>query len=343
MNIDAIETNLPQEFVTRLQALFPQDRFSSVLSSFKTQKPLAIRLNTIKSGTEEFFTALTQVGINPQKLDWYKNAFLLPASVREQITHSAMYEAGKIYVQNPSSMLPALVLSPQQGEEILDLAAAPGSKTLQMACMMQNNGRIAAVEKVKKRFYKLKANVQHQGATIVQCYLTDGSLVWRKVPERFDKVLLDAPCSSESRFTEGDPSTYAHWSLRKIHETAHKQKRLIYSAIQCLKPGGILVYATCSFAPEENEAILNYALDQFGESIEIEPIDLPIENYLPGITKWQEHSYNSTVKNAVRIIPNDIMDGFFMCRIRKNSTTCELARTRHKGQDSRYKKKRTSK
>ena len=122
-------------------------------------------------------------------------------------------------------------------ESVLDLAA--GGKTLQMACMMNNQGALSAVEPVKNRFFKLKANLEQQGASFVKTYLTDGRTVGGKCPERFDRVLLDAPCSSESRFTQLNPDSWSHWSIKKVKEVARKQKKLLMSALYSLKPGGV--------------------------------------------------------------------------------------------------------
>lgn len=209
------------------------------------------------------------------------------------------------------------------------MAAAPGSKTLQISCAMNGRGRIAAVEAVRSRFFKLKANLAAQGATMVHCYHADASTLWRKVPERFDRILLDAPCSSESRFRGDNPESYAHWGLRKIEEMARKQKQLLHSAFRCLKPGGKLVYSTCSFSPEENEAVINRALQVFGPALRIEPFQLPntsdfpsavqasAPKMLPGICAWQNESFDSSLVNAARVAPDAAYDGFFICLLRK--------------------------
>jgi 16S rRNA (cytosine1407-C5)-methyltransferase len=177
------------------------------------------------------------------------------------------------------------------------------------------------VEKSKGRFFKLKANLKHHQVSCVDLYLTDGAGVWRKTPERFDRVLLDAPCSSESRFRADKPKTFEHWKLKKIKEMAKKQKALIKSAIKSLKPGGVLVYSTCSFAAEENEAIIHFALKQFQDAIQVEPFDLPIDNIQPGLLSWQGKEYHPQVQHSVRILPNLLMDGFYLCRLKKRTST----------------------
>jgi 16S rRNA (cytosine1407-C5)-methyltransferase len=230
-------------------------------------------------------------------------------------------EQGSIYIQNPASLFASLVLSPKSHEEILDLAAAPGGKALHLAALMENKGRIAAVEAVKNRFFRLVTNINRADAEIIKPYLKDGSQIGRLVPERFDRVLLDAPCSSEGRFDLKDPATYAYWSEKKVKEMSHKQKRLIYSAIQALKPQGILVYCTCAFSVEENESIIQYALNKFAGKLTILPIEVPFTNYQPGLTSWGQFVFDANMQHAIRIVPDQLMNGFFICKLQKVNST----------------------
>ena len=148
-------------------------------------------------------------------------------------------------------MLATLVLDPQPGEDVLDLAAASGGKTLHIAAKMRNEGKLSAVGPVRGQSFKLQTNLKRYGSEITRTYMTNGRTVGKKTPERFDRVLLDAPCSDESRIHQDDPESWQHWKLRKIKEQARKQYGLIRSASAALKPGGTLLYCTCSFAPEK--------------------------------------------------------------------------------------------
>ncbi|MCG6970589.1 MAG: RsmB/NOP family class I SAM-dependent RNA methyltransferase, partial [Gammaproteobacteria bacterium] len=296
---------LPEEFVQRLQYIVPDDQWQAVFSSFSEKKPTVLRINTILADPDKLIRKLRAEGFDVQPVTWKPDAILVPHEQRRGILDSHWYKKGQLYSQGLSSQLAPLLLEPKPGEEILDLCAAPGGKTLQMACMMKDSGRIAAVEKSKTRFFKLKANLKHQQVSCVDLYLTDGAGVWRKTPERFDRVLLDAPCSTEARFKANKPKTFEHWKLKKIKEMANKQKALIRSAIKCLKPGGILVYSTCSFAAEENEAIIHHALKHFQDAIQVEPFSLAIENTQAGLLSWQGKEFNPQVQRAVRILPNE--------------------------------------
>ena len=176
---------------------------------------------------------------------------------------------------------------------------------------------------MKGRFFRLRANLEAQGATSVRTFLQDGTRVWRYRPEHFDRVLLDAPCSSEGRFHLSDPETYAYWSPRKVGEMARKQRRLLYSAVRCLKPGGTLVYSTCSFAPEENEAVLDKLLRQFNGALRLEPLGLDLENMQPPLQSWQGRPFRSDLSPARRLLPTETMEGFFVAKLIKIARTSE--------------------
>ncbi|MFP6837539.1 MAG: RsmB/NOP family class I SAM-dependent RNA methyltransferase [Pseudomonadales bacterium] len=225
-------------------------------------------------------------------------------------------ERGEIYPINPSSVLAVLALAPQPDEEVLDLAAAPGGKTLLMAAAMDNRGRIAAVEPVKSRFHRMRANLARCGVRNVDFYLSDGRGVGRKVGERFDAVLLDVPCSSEARFRLDDPASYAHWKLRKIKEVARKQKSLLRSAFTALKPGGRLIYCTCALAPEENEIPLDYLVRR-EPAAKLESVSVVCPQFIPGLTRWRAKVLHSDLQRAVRVLPDDLWDGLFICKIVK--------------------------
>lgn len=312
---------LPQKFLQRLQQIVPEIFLENCLTAFLHERRTSIRINTLKVLTNTLLHDLQKQGLELQPLAWHNEIFSIPNEQRRKLTETSAFQQSLFYIQNPSSVVPVLLLDPKPGEEILDLAAAPGGKTINIAIQMRNKGKIAAVEAVKSRFFRLTQNLQNYGVTIAKTFLKDGSLVYRVCPERFDRVLLDAPCSSESRFNYHDPESYAYWSERKIAEMTRKQKKLLYSAFQSLKPGGVLVYSTCSFAPEENEMMIQHIYEKFPNSIAIEKVDVSFLNYQQGLTQWQNKIFWQDIKNAIRILPNDIMDAFFICKIRKLAST----------------------
>lgn len=324
------ELPFPTDFVARLRDLIPPEHLQKCLESFWGQRWVSFRVNTLKVTAQELEKELEALGISFQRVPWLPEAYLAPPENRETLVNSHAFLEGRIYIQDLSSMLAVHVLDPQPGEEILDLAAAPGGKTCQIAARMKNQGRIAAVEVIPQRLYKLVANLERSGVTIVKTYLADGRTIGKKTPNRFDRVLLDAPCSSEARFDARDPASWKHWNLRKIAECARKQKGLLLSALEAVRPGGLVLYCTCSFAPEENEAVVDHVLQQAQGGVFVEPLKIPLPNAIPGLTKWQGREYHPSLELACRILPTHEMHGFFMCRLRKGEEATETYRRRER-------------
>ncbi|MDP1573302.1 MAG: RsmB/NOP family class I SAM-dependent RNA methyltransferase [Coxiellaceae bacterium] len=306
-------------FYNRLSEIIPENRIAQVTNSFSAEKPVAFRVNTLKNTIDNVVFILQDHHFDLTNIPWNPLAFTIPFEQREQLTRHTLFLSGDIYIQSLASQIPALILNPQLDEEILDLTAAPGSKTTQIAALMQNTGRIAAVEMAKPRFFRLLANVKLQGATNVVTYLKDGTRVGKACPDRFDRVLLDAPCSSEGRFHLSNPDSFAYWSLNKIKAMSKKQWPLLQSAFHALKPGGILVYSTCTFAPEENEMMVQKLLHAFPDDLKIVPIDiaLPEKNKMAGLTHCRDNTFDAALQNTLRVLPDETMDGFFVACLEK--------------------------
>ncbi len=318
------DVQLPTEFVQRLKLIVPAEQIASVLASFSATKPTTFRINTLRGSIDEIVTSLQALKIEMKPVPWFSDssgrplAYQVAHEHREQLTHSPIIDEGLIYVQNLSSMLAPLVLGAVSGETILDLAAAPGGKTTQIAQMMENTGVLSAVEPVKKRMFKLRASLERCGVSMTRIYQTDGRTVGHKTPDRFDRVLLDAPCSSEARFRTGDPKTWETWSQRKIRETSRKQIGLLKSAIHATRPGGRIVYCTCSLAPEENEQVIHKTLKKFGAKVSLIPFELPIENVQEGLLEFGGKSFDPQVELCRRVLPTEVMDAFFIACLLKS-------------------------
>jgi 16S rRNA (cytosine1407-C5)-methyltransferase len=315
------QTALPGRFVERLRRIVPPARWAACLSTLSGEPATVLRVNTLVIDPPGLASELRGQGFALEPVPWKFDAFAVPAAQRRSLTECTACREGRIYLQNPSSMVPPLLLDPQPGEEVLDLAAAPGGKTLQLACQMRDQGRIAAVERSRTRFFRLRALLALHRVTSVRTYLKDGTQVWRACPERFSRVLLDAPCAGEARFTTRAPQTYAHWSEKRIPRLQRQQSRLLYSAVQSLKPGGVLVYSTCSFAPEENEEVVDRALEQSRGALRVEAVEVPFANAQPGLGEWQGRPFHPDLARAVRILPDGLMMGFFVCRLLKLRST----------------------
>ena len=308
---------LPELFLERLRKIIPSQKWDAIANTFAEPAPTTFRANSLKVSPEVLREKLEHQGFRLEKVSWYPEAFVLRSGRLRELQETEAYQKGEIYVQSLSSMIPPLALDPKPGERILDLTAAPGSKTTQMACLMKGEGRIVANDNNRIRFFKLKANVELQGAANVELSLRHGESFGREESESFDRVLLDAPCSAEGRFNVHEPASYKYWKSAKIKEMSRKQKGLILSAIRALKPGGTLVYSTCTFAPEENEGVLDWALGKFEGTLQIKKISLPFPNLMSGLIQWEGKSLNPSLRAAVRILPTPLMEGFFTALFQK--------------------------
>lgn len=314
------DTGLPQDFVDRLKFLIPKDKLNDVLESFAARRPTTIRANTLKRSASELQKILINQGAELERVDWNPLAFVVKKPELRDLTNTGAYKNGELYVQSLSSMVPPLVISPQAGERVLDIAAAPGSKTTQMAAMMENSGEIVANDTSHVRRYRLQANLDMQGVTIAKIGKTDGRSIWQEYPEYFDKTLVDVPCSMEGRFLGSDAKTYKDWSPKKVKILSNLQRWLLRSAISATKLGGIIVYSTCTLSPEENEGVIDWILQKEAGNIEMLPIDianLPLDS---AVTHWGEKQYNPDVSKCARILPSAHMEGFFVAKLRKISS-----------------------
>ena len=317
---------LPDAFLDRLARIVPADRLDPVVATFATPQPTGFRVCTLLADEATTVAALRDEGVVVEAAPGIQGAYLVPAGDRASLMASRPYADGHVYLQNVSSQLPALALGVRPGERVLDACAAPGSKTGQIAALMQNEGEVFAVEKVRGRFYKLKANAYAQGAACVIPWLGPAEQVWRREPEAFDRVLLDAPCSTEGRFHTDEPETTRYWSLRKIREMRLAQSKLFFGAVQALRPGGTLVYSTCTFAPEENEGVLTRALRTFGDALEVVDTGLPSSPLLdaqatPALDAWRDRPFNPQTGRALRVLPGNGLEAFFVARLVKHTST----------------------
>jgi 16S rRNA (cytosine1407-C5)-methyltransferase len=309
---------VPQEFLQRLEKIVPQEHLAAVLEGFARPDILSLRVNTLKATVAEARDTLSQEGLSFSPVAWSETVLIMEGVAKEKISAHPLVTEGKLYFQALSSLLPAIVLDPQPGERVLDFCAAPGSKTTQMSALMQNKGEIVAVDSVKPRFFKLRAVCKLLGADNVSFKLCDARRF--RDNELFDRILVDAPCSSEGRFKTFDKKTVGYWSQRKIKEMAHKQKGLLLSASRLLKPGGRLVYSTCTFSPEENEGVVDWFLRK-AEGFSVEPVRIPGVLTYPCLTEWEGRGFSPEVRKACRVLPSDNMNGFFIASFIKNKET----------------------
>ncbi len=306
-------------FHQRLRALLPPEALARVQQAWEQTPPTMFRLVGLQEHRHATERRLRADGFSLQSLPWCPDIRCVPAEQRSALTRHPCFLQGWVYILNPSSLLAVQALRAEPGEEVLDMCAAPGGKTLALADAMRHQGRLAAVEAVRARFFKLRALVRrHPAAPMIHCYHADARQLWRKTPARFDRLLLDAPCSSEARIRPREPDTWRYWSPNKSKEMQRKQRALIRSAFACLKPGGQMLYCTCTYAPEENEAIVQSLLDRHPEA-EILPCSIDSPSWIPGLRAWRGERFHDSMRDAVRLLPDGRQDGFFLCRIAKRA------------------------
>ena len=310
-SITEIKNRLPEEFVDNLYTMFSPGVVDNIFRGIAERRYTTIRVNTLKYNIQDLMKYFKEINIKFERILWYKDALIIKNANEKEIQKLDIYKNGYIYHQSLSSMVPPLVLDPKEGECILDVTAAPGSKTTQMAALMNGKGYILANELDKLRCERLKYNVIVQGAKIVEVINGRGEKLGEQYNEKFDKVLLDTPCSGEGRFSIYNVQTYKSWSTRTVKELTKMQKKLFKSAYNALKPNGTLVYSTCTLNKEENECILDWAINNF--NIKLVPLNIEIREGIPAFNNGLDKSIN----NAMRILPSKNMEGFFVSKFIK--------------------------
>lgn len=217
-------------------------------------------------------------------------------------------------------MLPMLALRPEAGDHVLDLCASPGSKTTQAAAMMENKGFIMANEISMGRIGILNSNLERCGVMNSIVTRKEGFALCERLRKksqmRFDKILVDAPCSGEGTLRKS-PKTFQMWNINMIKKIAKTQRKLAAAAIRLLKVDGVMIYSTCTLAPEEDEMIVDFLLRNF--DVEVEALRLPLK-FREGVCEWEGEKLDEGVKKCLRLYPQDNnSDGFFVAKIRKLS------------------------
>jgi NOL1/NOP2/sun family putative RNA methylase len=290
----------------RYRELIPD--YDDFLASLRNAIPTTVRANTLMGDPDKIWKNLRRRGIILTSTPLGDHFRLVPGLDRPGCLLEHLM--GLIYTQTLASAVPPLVLDPKPGDCILDLCAAPGSKTTQMAQQMANTGRIIANEPVKARHPALQSNLRRLGVTntLVTAYYGQNFPMRR----RFSKILVDAPCSGEGNArinAQGEwvGHTPGHRRFQKIQEA------LLVKSFDLLEENGQLVYSTCTYNPLENEAVISALLDARPARIMAISLDLPHDN---GITSWQGDRYHAEVANAWRIYPHRMPTvGFFLAKI----------------------------
>ena len=273
-----------------------------ILAGYEAGRKVTLRINPLLGAREEVLDALRGREIRWEPVSWYPDALILPDACERELEELPVYQDGKIYLQNLSAMIPALLVRASEGQAVLDLCAAPGGKSTQLAALHGDRIDLTLCERDAVRAERLRFNVKRQGVRRAVVMQTDG----RQLDPlfRFDAVLLDAPCTGSGtiRFDEPPRRMEPAW----VQKTVRTQKALLRKAWEVLKPGGSLVYSTCSILPEENEEAARTLLSQGAELVPVPPEICSAVPQLP-----------CSLPGALCVCPDEIHEGFFVCAMRK--------------------------
>ena len=295
---------IKQKFKDRYEKLTDWEEFKKYSLSFLRR---CIRVNTLRASVKEVQQSIEAKDWKLEPIPWCKEGFWISHPERRDVGNLLEFHLGKIYVQEAASMIPPLILDPKPGDVVLDMCAAPGSKTTQMAAMMQDKGVLIANDYKGKRLQSLGINLQRCGITSSIVTLMHGK---RFKDFQFDKILVDAPCSGTGTIRKS-LKTLRIWNEGMIRKIAKEQINLLENAFLNLKPGGDLVYSTCSLEPEENEGVVHLLLQKFSEA-----------KTSPPLNKFKEVVFHPDIKNTLRIWPQDNdTQGFFVAKIIKEGAT----------------------
>ena len=284
------------------------DDYDAFLAACERPLPSVVRVNTIKVDPARARRALDEEGIDYEPVDWHDHLLRLPEASPGT---NWPYFHGWLHGQEEVSAVPALALDPQPGEKIWDSCAAPGSKTTQLSALMDDRGLVVGNDNNLGRLSSLRHNAERLGVTNLVVTKQDGRNYSLKPFgfEEFDRAIVDAPCSCEGTVRK-NPTTLEEWTLEHVHSVAAVQKGILSRAVQATKPGGTVVYSTCTFAPEENEAVVDHVLET--EDCEVVAFDLPLDS-VSGVTEWEGDSYDPSVTGTHRIYPHLNDTGGFYC------------------------------
>ena len=290
-----------------------EEESESLLLSERRQ---SVRVNTLMGEKDQILGEMVRLGWKGDEFLWMENGYSIDAG-REHLRDSELVKNGKIYIQNAASWLAVIALDPKPEEKILDVCAAPGGKTSHVAELTDNKANITANDNSRQRLMRLRANCERLGAKIDRYTLYDGKNIVRKLDcETYDKILLDAPCSGEGMMSLDRNKDFNSWSVAHIKRMQSLQKQIIRQAWQLLEPGGILVYSTCTMAPEENEAVIDYALKNL-DDVKLLPIDIDLENRIEALESWNGKRFNEKIKGCLRLKPSKGIHAFFVAKLQK--------------------------
>ncbi len=304
MRLESQNNQIPTFFNEILIEQYGEMLSKQIMNGYLCKRKSSFRVNTLRATVKEIKEVLEKEKIEYSQVEWYNDAIIIDSNIENLVKRLNIYDEGKIYFQSLSSMIPPLVLEAKENEDILDMTAAPGSKTTQISAMTNGKALITAIEKNKIRAERLKYNIKKFGVPRTNVLVQDA----RKLDNifSFDKILLDAPCSGSGTLNINN-NINEFFSEELLIRSTKIQYELLKKAIQILKPGHEMVYSTCSILKQENENNINKILKD--KNVEVVPINNKIICNMPQLPV--------TIKDTVCIRPNELYEGFFIAKLKK--------------------------
>jgi len=296
---------IPNFLYKKLIQQYGEELTKKVIDGYSKNRPVTLRVNTLKNNIQNIKSILLSKGYKLHEVEWYKDAIILENATESEIRQLDIYNNGEIYLQSLSSMMPVIILQPKEGENILDMAAAPGGKTTQIASETGDKTFITACEKNKIRCERLKYNIEKQGANKITVLTQDARDLDNYFA--FDKILLDAPCSGSGTINLKNERLEKTFTEELVTRSIKTQQELLKKAIAVLKSGHEMVYSTCSILKEENEENLSKILKS--GKVELVPIDIKELKNIPLLPV--------TIEGTICVAPNELYEGFFIAKLRK--------------------------
>lgn len=301
---------IPEAFKEKMRRLLSDEDYEKLMASYNGTVNKGIRTNTLKCTLEEM-AQNTPFELEP--VDWCPTGYYIDSDVRPG--KNPAYYAGLYYVQEPTAMTSAEVLAPEPGDWVLDLCAAPGGKSTQLACKLEGQGVLVANELVNNRAEILASNVERMGVPNALLFNEFPERLAARFHERFDKILVDAPCSGEGMFRK-DNGAAEEWNPERVLHCAKRQLKILESVDKLLKPGGVMVYSTCTFSPEENEQVI----EDFLGNNRYELMDIDLRGLDDrGRPEWSEKGTPALTK-TLHVMPFHVRgEGHFIAKLRKTA------------------------
>lgn len=296
---------VPAYLAQMLCAQYGEETAERIAQGYAAQRAVTLRANLLKASAETVKEKLAAQGIETSPVAWYGDAMIVHGVREDALTRLDLYENGEIYLQSLSSMIPPLLLGAKPGENVLDMAAAPGGKTTEIAALTGNQAMVTACEMNKIRADRLRYNVQRQGATRVTVMNIDS----RNLDDlfSFDRILLDAPCSGSGTVQLGNPRSKGQFSKEFLTRTTKQQEALLLKALRLLRPGCEMIYSTCSVLAQENENIVTRVLRK--ANAEVVPLDLTAFESVPQLPV--------SIPGTLCVMPDALHEGFFVAKLRR--------------------------